>query len=105
VSALDPTQIYLVESLEDPTALLARSARIAGGMVGWDDTSRDRLHHIRSIAGEPDGILIVTQAGFRYRFRPLTLELYRSQVQALVELSPEFSSTEELLRFYRETVF
>lgn len=101
---LDRNEIYFVESDQDPTALLARRAGIDDGWVHWDDTVRDRLHRVTEVREEGELILVQTEAGFLYRFRPLTLELYDERVRANVELSPGFGSTEELREFYRTAV-
>jgi hypothetical protein len=104
-SPLDPKQIYYVESDVDPTALIARHAGVDDGWLHWDDTNRDRLRHALSVEVLEDGVAVMTENNVRYVFRPLTLELYDTYVKAKVELSPSFPTTEDLVEFYRKTVF
>jgi len=102
---LDRDAVFLVECAEDPSALLARRVGIEDGHFYWDDTSRDRAHRIATLERDGDDLLLRTEAGLGYRFRPLTLALYDAHVKARVELSPSFASTAELLRFYRVSSF
>lgn len=106
--SLDPEAVYFVESVgrePDPTALLARRAALREGWLGWDDTSRDRLHRVVQARRDGETTVVECENGFAYRFRPLTLALYDAHVKAKVELSPAFASTTALWEFYRRAVF
>src|SRR5438105_435079 len=99
---LDRSQVYLVESEQDPTALLARVAGIKNGMLFWDDTNRERLQPVDRITTTKSGAVnVYTKSGAVYRFTPLTLELYEQKVRSRVELSPRFESTKALVDFYK----
>ena len=104
-AALDKEQVYFVQSDQDPTALLARRAGVRDGWVFWDDTSRDRVHRVAGVKKTDGAVEVTTEPGYVYRFQPLTLELYDAQVRAHVELSPDFPSTEEVVRFYQSAEF
>ena len=104
-SLFDSEMTYLVESAEDPTALIARRPGVADGFVWWEDTNRERGHEIAQVDQQGPVVTVVTKKGATYRFEPLTLELYQAQVQAKVELSPAFESTEALQAFYRDAPF
>ncbi|MBI4818061.1 MAG: hypothetical protein HY791_17495 [Deltaproteobacteria bacterium] len=99
---LDAKEIYFVRSDHDPTALLARRAGIRDGWVFWDDTTRERAHRVSRVAADGPHVVVYTDSGWVYAFRPLTLDLYDVWVKRNVELSPEFHSTHELKTFYRQ---
>jgi hypothetical protein len=95
-----PHEIYRVRSDEDPTALIAMDVKVLDGHLTWFDSSRDRGHRLEGEHEQEGARVFETQTGFRYRFEPLTKELYDREVRQMVELSPEFESTEALRRFY-----
>jgi hypothetical protein len=99
---LDPNEVYFVESAEDPSALLALDAKIDGPYVAWFDTSRDRGQRITAQRLDGSALVFETERG-TYRFEPLTLERYRTDVRPKVELSPDFGSVEALKTFYLES--
>lgn len=98
--ALEPDTVYLVESSEDGSVMLALDAKIHDGLVEWFDTARDRAFELRAVQDEPDGVSVETERA-RYRLRRLTLELYERHVRDEVTGHPAFSSTETLQDFYR----
>lgn len=97
---LDPKAIYRVYSEEDPTALIGLDVRRRGELLTWFDTGRDRGQEVTAEREEGGMLVFETKNGFTYRFAPLTKELYDREVRPMVELSPEFESTEALRRFY-----
>ncbi|MBI4815280.1 MAG: hypothetical protein HY791_03410 [Deltaproteobacteria bacterium] len=100
---LDPRTAYLVESDEDRTALIALRARISNKGVEWFDTVRDRGFYLEELTqlGE---VTIARTKNATYRFRALTIELYREKVQPKVMGKPDFESTEDLQAFYESRV-
>lgn len=100
--AFDPEAIFYVRSEQDPAALLARRVIVDDGWVYWDDTNRGRSHAIARLGTRGEDVRIATTDGIVYEFTPLTLELYEAHVQAHVELSPAFESTDALRAFYRD---
>ncbi|MCC7385054.1 MAG: hypothetical protein IT384_24625 [Deltaproteobacteria bacterium] len=98
--ALDPLEVYRVRSDGDPTVLLGLDARLRDdGVLTWFDTCRDRGFPVTGQRAEGATLVFDTERG-AYRFEPLTLEVYQLEVKPLVELSPEFESTEALKQFY-----
>lgn len=95
-------EIYRVRSDEDPTALIGLDVKLEDGHLSWFDTGRDRGHRIVKTSGDGSDTVYETETGFHYRFEPLTKEIYDREVKALVELSPDFESTDEIRRFYYE---
>ncbi|MBI2377798.1 MAG: hypothetical protein HYV07_27600 [Deltaproteobacteria bacterium] len=96
---LRPKTVYLVESGEDPTVLLALDARVHDGLIDWFDTVRDRAFPIKSSKDLPDGLEVVTERA-TYRFRKLTKELYDQHVVAKVAGGRRFEATADLQAFY-----
>ncbi|MFZ9886458.1 MAG: hypothetical protein ACO3JL_03055 [Myxococcota bacterium] len=98
----DVEKVYLVESEEDDSVLLAIEPSFRDGHMCWFDTLRPRAlpGRLESLTGE--GARFVSSAGATYRFRPLTLAVYEARVRPRVEAAPSFASDAELHRFYRE---
>ncbi len=101
MSALDRDTVYLVQSAEDRTVLLAVFPQLTERGVEWFDTARDRGFVVTSVGRDGD-VVSVTTANATYRFTPLTLELYKSHVRKRVDGRPMFSSIEALQRHYRK---
>jgi hypothetical protein len=97
---LDPNTIYLVESDEEPSVLIAIDAKIERRYVGWFDTVRDRLFKVEAVEDEGEIVRVKSPRG-TFRFRPLTIELYDEKVRARVTGRPRFGSTAEVQRYYR----
>lgn len=98
--ALHPDTVYLVDSPEDASVMLALDAKVHDGIIEWFDTARDRAFELEEVVDEPDGVRAQTERA-RYRLRRLTLELYEQHVKDLVTGHPHFASTESLQAFYR----
>lgn len=98
--ALEADCVYLVESPEDGSVMLALDAKIHDGLIEWFDTTRDRAFELRRVTDEPDGVSVETERA-RYRLRRLTLELYDRHVREHVTGHPPFATTESLQTFYR----
>ena len=100
MSALDRDQLYLVESDEDPGALIAMYASVTDRGVEWFDASRDRGFRALDVVSH-DGVVEVTTPKAVYRFTPMSVELYREKVRHRVTGQPDFETTEALRRHYR----
>jgi len=100
---LEPDTIYLVESPEDDTVLLALDAKLQDGLVEWFDTSRDRAFEVVSTEDTEESLRVQTEAT-TYTFRRLTLDLYKLSVASKVVGQQIFGSTAELQAHYRNFV-
>lgn len=98
--ALEKNTIYLVESDEDPTVLIAIDAQFNGELIEWFDTVRDRAFVVLSKTALPDGLSVVTERA-TYKLRRLTLELYEAHVLDQVTGHRIFADTEAVQDFYR----
>ncbi len=101
MSALDRDTVYLVESAEDQTVLVAVFPRLSSRGVEWFDSVRDRGFRVESVERDGDAVAVKTPNA-TYRFTPLTIDLYRARVQRRVSGKPAFSSTESVQRYYRK---
>lgn len=100
--SMDVDNVYLIESPEDDSVLLALEPCFRDGHMCWFDTLRPRAipGHLESLSAEDASF--VSSRGARYRFRRLTVTLFEERVRGRVEGAPSFGSDEELHRFYRE---
>lgn len=104
MSRFEPGGVYCVESAEDPTVLLAINPRLTErGYVEWYDSVRDRIFPVLETHADGEAIVVVSKRA-RYRFLPLTLERYRSQVRHRVQGAPDFADDASLRRFYLNAV-
>lgn len=100
MSTLDPQVAYYVESRQDRSALIALDAKLTDTEVEWCDTIRDRGFPVEAVTEDDDAIVVRTPRA-TYRFRPLSLDLYRQKVRLRVDGEPDFSTTEALQRYYQ----
>lgn len=104
MSTFEPGGVYWVESAEDPTVLLAINPRVTErGYVEWYDSVRDRIFPVVETRTDGEVIVVVSKKA-SFRFLPLTLERYRSQVRHRVQGALDFSDDESLRRFYLNAV-
>jgi hypothetical protein len=95
--------LYLVQSEQDDTVLLAMDLNCSEELVEWFDSSRDRAFEVVSIK-QSDEILIVQTDAAEYRFRYMSLDAYRAHAQDKLVGQPLFKSTPELQAYYRNFV-
>jgi hypothetical protein len=100
---LEPDLIYLVQSPDDDSVLLAMDAKINNDLIEWFDSSRDRAFEITGMKSEDDCLIVQTE-DTSYTFRELSLELYQQKVVDKVIGSLKFTSTDELQDYYRNYV-
>lgn len=99
---MDSQKVYLVESADDDTVMLALDPAYDEGYMRWYDTTRERMFAGQLLSQAKDRAEFVSESGTFYSFSPLTLAAYRDRVQPSVVGSPHFSSEAELYRYYRE---
>lgn len=100
---LDRSLLYLVESEQDPTVLLALEPHYEDGYMCWLDTVRPRMIEGELVRSDAQSATFQGEDGARYDFRPLTLREYDAHIREGVEGSPSFQSDAELHAFYVKT--
>ena len=92
--------LYLVQSDQDDTVLLAMDLKCSKELVEWFDSSRDRAFELVSMQ-ETDEMLIVQTEAAEYRFRFMSLDAYRAHAQDKLVGQPIFNTTPELQAYYQ----
>ncbi|MBI3273690.1 MAG: hypothetical protein HYZ69_00955 [Candidatus Colwellbacteria bacterium] len=106
-----PSQlIYLVESPEDSTVLIAINLehRQSQKIMAWFDTVKERIMEYKTIEISPTHTIHFTRTtplgDMSYNLRPLTLELYNEKVKQYLISPKPFQTEDEMHKALLNTV-
>ncbi len=103
----DKKEDLIIDSVAiDPQILQSKFGPQTNYLEWYDTGGRRRIKiYDAQIDKKSMKVIFFAKGGMLYTFRPLTLVLYRENVQKHVAGQPDFQSQEELIHYYLHTNF